>query len=59
MTGPADDLAAADPTGGPYEPCPTCGQPSLAQIVDHSCEECADTSIYCPDCSAERARGQV
>lgn len=33
-------------------PC-QCGAQSIAQLVDHICDECEDTYCYCLDCSQD------
>lgn len=38
-------------THAEYAPCPKCGARSLASLVDHICEECADTYAYCVRCA--------
>lgn len=34
-----------------------CDNPSLAEIVDHSCSACADDYVYCPRCIVKRDPG--
>lgn len=31
--------------------CRQCGKPSLAAMVEHICEDCADVYVFCPQCA--------
>lgn len=36
-----------------YAPCPNCGAKSLAAIVDHICQDCADLYRLCLKCQPD------
>lgn len=44
-----DPDAMLDPAN--YPTCPRCGKQSLAAMVDHICEGCVDTYVYCVRCA--------
>jgi hypothetical protein len=41
---------------GDYLPCPICGERSLAEITDHSCQQCSETYKFCLRHSEEADR---
>jgi Zn finger protein HypA/HybF involved in hydrogenase expression len=34
-----------------FDSCLKCGKPSLSKVTDHICDLCADSYIYCWQCS--------